>query len=152
MATKPPSAAVQAARDRRSAAGGGGARIEWFTEKVVNKIDLSMKDRVRLATEYLLSRVTRNISVADVISKGPRGGRVVTGRSKPGEFPHVDYGMLLRTTFSGTFQEEGEEIGFVGTPLDYGLVLETSMDRSFLVRTLNEEQETLTLILTETIK
>ena len=42
--------------------------------------------------------------------------------------------------------------GFVGTTLDYGLILETQMGRSFLVRTLNENKALIRKVLTGPIK
>ena len=142
------------ARSRRQAsAAAGGVRWQWFTKQVVNNLNLTMRDRVRIATERLKSSIVKNISIGVTVGVGPKGGRVVTNRSKPGEFPHAETAQLMRTIFSDIVNErDGSTNGYVGTPLDYGLILETQMERSFLVRTLNEEATNLGLILAEPIR
>ena len=128
---------VAAAYKRRDAAASArGGKTEWFINEVVGDAGLSMKQRVTLATEYLKTRVIRNIS-----KPVGRIGKRVVERSKPGEFPRAETTQLLKTIFTDfDFNDDaGTYIGYVGTPLDYGLILETRMDRSFLVRTFNEE-------------
>ena len=149
-----PSAAVLAARARKGKIGAvRAARIEWFIENVSNKIQLTLKDRLRIAVQLLQSRVVENISRPVTKGTGPRGGRVVLNRSKPGEFPKADTTQLMKTIFVGVRQvEKNVREGFVGTPLDYGLILETRMNRSFLLRTLNEERGRITRILTGPIR
>lgn len=138
--------AIERATARRA------VRWEWKLKEFDGKLNVTMKDRVRLATEYLKTRVVQNISVPVVKQKGERSKRtVVTERSKPGEFPRADTVQLLKTIFSDVKETSpGVWDGFVGTPLSYGAILETSkrLDRSFLVRTLNEEKENLTRMLT----
>ena len=58
----------------------------------------------------------------------------------------------MKTIFADVRETSpGVNDGFVGTPLDYGLILETSerLDRSFLVRTLQEEFDTTRRVLTQ---
>lgn len=146
-----PSPAVVAARARPAGAqGAADARIEWFIEEVKEKINLTLEQRVRLATEFLRSKVVSNISRPVTKGAGPRGGRVVTGRSLPGEYPRADTTLLMKTIF-GEVKTPGPGIveGYVGTPLDYGLTLEILMDRSFLKRTLNEQLATIRTIITQ---
>ena len=77
----------------------------------------------------------------------------MTGRSKPGEFPHAETTQLLKTIFGEVRQTaRGVWDGFIGTPLSYGLILEIKMNRSFLVRSLNEERGNIKRILTGPIK
>jgi len=149
-----PNAAVLAARSRRGV-GSFGRQIKekWFIEKTVNKIALTMRQRTGIATAFLKDKVIRNISLAVTKGTGPRGGRVVTNRSKSGEFPKADSTQLMKTIFSGvrsTGRKQWE--GFVATPLDYGLMLETKMNRSFLQRSLRENRGTIKRILTGPIK
>lgn len=127
--------------------------MEWFIREVSSKVAVTMRQRVGLATQYLKNKVVRNISTPVVKGTGPRGGRVVMGRSVAGEFPHAETTQLMKTIF-GEVRETSPGVfdGFVGTPLDYGLILETQMDRSFLVRTLREEQGTIKRILTGPIR
>ena len=154
MSTRAPSAAVLAARSRWAGSSAAGAvRWEWFTKNVVNKVNLTMNERVKIATELLKSKITQNLSTAVTVGVGPKGGRVVTNRSKPGEYPHAETATLLRGIFSVVQQNiDGSSEGFVGTPHDYGLILETKLNRSFLVRTLNEEANNLGLVLTAPMK
>ena len=151
------SAAIERAMQRRSIkAPADVVRIQWFIKEVSNKVAMPMRDRVRIATEYVKSKIVRNISRPVMKMKGVRSGRiVVTDRSKPGEFPKADTTMLMKTIFSVLAEPSpGIFDGYVGTPLDYGAILETSgrLNRSFLVRTLNEERSKIMAILTGPIK
>jgi len=144
----------------RSGRAGRAARkaveIEWFIRNVSDKVKLTMRKRVRITTEFLKAKVVKNISRP--VTKGgtgPRGGKIVTDRSKPSEFPKADTTQLMKTIFGEVRQvSPGVFDGFVGTPLDYGLILETNkrLDRSFLKRTFDEERSTVTRILTGPIK
>ena len=147
--TPVPNAAVEAGRQRRAAkAGQRIPRIEWRIKEVAETIKMSMRQRVLLATHLLKDRVVRNISTPVLKGIGPRGGRVVTGRSRPGEFPHAETTQLLKTIFEDVQEvAPGAFEGYVGTPLDYGLILETRMNRSFLVRTLYESAADIRAIL-----
>lgn len=128
-------------------------RIQWFTAKVVSKIDLTMKTRMFLAVQYLEGQIVRNISRPVTKFRGPRGGLVVTNRSRPGEFPKADTTNLMKSIFSDVRVMAGKFVdGFVGTPVDYGVILELLMDRSFMVRTLRESQGPLLAILAGPIK
>lgn len=129
--------AVAAAYERRKAAADVRAgKTEWFINDVVGDANLTMQQRVMIATEYLKTRIVKNIS-----KPVGRIGKRVVERSKPGEFPRAETTQLIKTTFTDyAFDDnEGRYEGYVGTPLNYGLILETRMDRSFLVRTFNEE-------------
>jgi len=147
-------ASIEAGRQRRvTKAAQRQVRIEWYIKEVSNTIKLTMKQRVTYATHLLKDRVVRNISTLVVKSIGPRGGRVVTGRSVAGEFPHADTTQLLKTIFEEVREvSPGAYEGYVGTPLDYGLILETRMNRSFLVRTLYESVDSIRSILSGPIR
>ena len=143
--------AVKAARGRRATrAGQEAVRIEWFIKNVSDKVEMSMEQRVKTATEFLRSKVVKNISKPVVKMGGRLGGTIVTERSKPGEFPRADTTQLMKTIFGITTKNRGVFDGYVGTPLDYGLVLEISkpLNRSYLLRTFQEERSKITKILT----
>lgn len=144
-----PNAQVEAGRLRRVLkATERQMRIEWFIEEVSTKVKMTMRERVSLAAHLLKDRVVRNISVPVVKGTGPRGGRVVTGRSVAGEFPHAETTTLLKGIFEDVKETSpGVYDGFVGTPHDYGLILETQMNRSFLVRTLWESADDIRALL-----
>lgn len=131
-------------------------RIEWFIKEVSNKVRLTIKQRVSIVTEHVRDKVVRNISRPVTVTTGPRGGRVVTNRSKTGEFPKADWTQLMKTIFSDMRSSKGGMVwdGFIGTPIDYGVILETSqkLDRSFLVRTLREQTSIIRRILTGPIR
>lgn len=141
-----------AARERRAeAVNASSVRFQWFIKEVCQKIDLTMEQRLRLITASVLSQVVRNISTPVVVGRGPRGGRVVTGRSRAGEFPRAETSNLLRGIFSDVQFVNGAWEGYIGTSTEYGLILETKMERSFLVRTLNESGMEVQQMLTESI-
>lgn len=162
---KPPSAAVMAARSRREErAAKSVVRTEWFIENVLNRVNVSLAKRVAIATEYVRSKVTINISrpvtksYFTVIRETTNGkGQVktkrisyvrVTDRSKPGEFPKADTTLLMKSLLTDVSEPiPNVHVGRVGTPLDYGVILELRRDRSFLLRTLNEERAVLLAIL-----
>ncbi len=155
MATfKQPSDDVLAARARSANKNElSSKRTEWFINEVSDKVVLSIKQRVTVATELVQSKTISNISRPVTKGTGPRGGRVVTNRSQPGEFPKADTTQLLKTIFSTvTETSPGVWDGFVGTPLSYGLILENRMKRSFLKRTLNEQLGNIRRILTGPIR
>ena len=154
VAVPNPNAAVLAARARRpGVAAASDVRWEWYIDKVTSKVSMTLTQRMRVATEYLKSCVVKNISTPVVKSRGPRGGRVVTGRSRPGEYPHAETTHLMKTVFSYVRPISRTVVeGFIGTPLDYGLILETKMNRSFLVRTLNEQRGRITKLLVGPIR
>ena len=145
---------VRAGRQRRmKKVSARQVRIEWFIENVSMVISMTMRRRVTLATHLLKDRVVRNISLPVLKGIGPRGGRVVTGRSKPGEFPRAETTQLMKTIFEAVLEVSlGDFTGYVGTPLDYGLILETRMNRSFLVRSYNESLFDIRRILTGPIR
>jgi hypothetical protein len=130
------------------------ARFQWFIREVSDKVSMTMEQRVRMATAYLLSKVVKNISVPVVKATRVSTRKVyVIERSKPGEFPRADTTQLLKTTFSDVKKLTAAVTeGYVGTTLDYGLILETKMNRKFLTRTLQEEQGTIQRMLTGPIK
>jgi hypothetical protein len=143
------SPAVTAARARRAARSGqSSVEFESFVEDVSKRIDLTLRQRVTIAVNYLQGKIVKNISVP--VTKVVIGKRVrVTERSKPGEFPRADTTQLMKTVFCGVTEDgPGAIMGYVGTPLSYGLELETTKDRRFLTRTLDEERETVVKILT----
>lgn len=136
------------ARIPKTSRGKGSNRNKWFIKEVSDKIALTVKQRVAIATDLVRSKVVKNLSIPVV-----RRGNVVIIRSKPGEYPRADTVQLMRTIF-GIKKETSPQVfdGFIGTNLDYGLFLETRMNRSFLRRTLNEERSKVMRILTGPIK
>ena len=143
------SKAVEAARQRREALSlEKDVKFRWFLDEVASRIRLTAKQRVKLATEFLRNKVVLNISRPVVKAQGKRSRRVqVVQRSRPGEFPRADTTTLMKSIFGEVRNESVGPMGYVGTPLDYGLCLEVSLDRSFLVRTLLENVDTISRIL-----
>ncbi len=147
------SSVLTAARNRQVLRSGQSeARIEWMIKEVVGKMEMSFDKRVKLATELVKSKIIRNISKAVVKETGPRGGMIVTQRSVAGEFPSADTSLLMKTIFSEVKSTRGMTRGYIGTPLDYGVILELRRNRSFLVRTLNENRTKVMAILNGPIR
>lgn len=122
--------------------------IESFVDEVSKRINLTLKQRMVIAASFLQDVVVKNISVP--VTKAAIGGRtVVTERSKPGEFPRADTTQLMKSIFWDVVESEPGKIeGFVGTPVWYSLPLEIMMNRRFLGRTLDEQRDNITRILT----
>jgi hypothetical protein len=133
-------------------------RVKFFINDVLKKKNLSMAQRIKVATQLLRDKVATNLS-RPVRKYKKDGGRDSSGkflkgsktfvdpqsRSKPGEFPRADTTRLMKDIFK-SISDNGLE-GRVGTTLKYGLILETRLDRSFLRRTLNEMRSDIIAIL-----
>lgn len=135
-----PSPIVLAARARRgNTAAAREARIQWAIDKVLHDVNVTLFARVKLATNLVRDRVVSNIGKPVTITRGPRGGRVVTNRSRKGEYPRLETGRLRNSIFTDTrVLRKGLIDGYIGTDLDYGLILEMRMERLFLQRSLEE--------------
>lgn len=146
----PTSATLEYARKRRvTAARTREARIEWYDNEVADKITMTMRQRVGLAVNLLRSRVVVNISKP---VRRNSSGRVIE-RSKPGEFPRAETGQLMKNIHHQTTSPRRhvvEGIVFVPNELHYAAILELwkPLDRNFLARTLNENRDVVTRILT----
>ena len=141
--------AMLAARDRRIVR--FNARLQWYGERVAGNINVGMQARIKAATNLLRDKVVINISIPVVKEKSRRTRKiVVTERSQPGEFPRADTTRLMKDIYAEMRTDESTGTivtGRVGTTLDYGLWLETRMQRSFLRRTFQEMAPDLALIL-----
>lgn len=134
-----------AAKQRRQ--GRIRATIRWFDRQVARNIEIGMGSRVKLALQILRDQIVVNIS-DPVVKFRSASGRIRVdpqSRSKPGEFPKADTTRLMKDVF---WQMDGRESGIVGITLDYGVILETRRDRSFLLRTLNQMRGEIRRILT----
>jgi hypothetical protein len=131
---------------------GQGISIQWFDKQVVNKVSLTMQRRMAIVVRLLRNKTILNISrpvTKEVVDQKV----VVSNRSKPGEYPKADTTALMSTLITGTrMVRKNVWEGFVGTPLDYGLFLETSMNRRFLSRTLFASLREITTVLTAPMK
>ena len=157
-------AAVGAARGRRAGTAlERGARIEWYMRNVSDTVRDTMRTRVKLATDLVKYKVVHNISRPvtkistgtgrDKLGRFTKAKTGATNRSKPGEFPKADTTQLMKSIFSVVRRASNSVYdGFVGTPLDYGVILETRMDRSFLRKTLEQERSKVMRILSGPIK
>ena len=106
-------------------------KIEWFTRRVERSINIGLDRRARLAAQLLRDKIVVNISLP--IERDDRGDVAV--RSVNREFPRIETGRLMRDIF---VKRMGPGWYRIGTTLDYGLILETRMNRSFILRTFRE--------------
>lgn len=144
---------LQARARRKNAAAQNAANIEWYIKEVSDKVTMTLKQRMEIAVEYTRTKVVKNLSVPVVYGISSKGNKIVVERSKKGEFPRAETTMLMKTIFGDVrHNQNGSISGYVGTPIDYGVRLELEMDRSFLVRTLMEEKQTITKLLTGPIR
>lgn len=151
------SRAVETGRRRRALKGAGGrdVKIQWFIKRYTDDIAFTMKQRITVATILVHSRIVQNISRPVTKSTGPRGGRVVTNRSKPGEFPKAETAQLMKSLFLVVVSpRRGRWEGRIGTPLNYGGILEKwpQIDRNYAGRTLKENIAVVIRILTGPIR
>ena len=126
----------------------GGTRIVWNGDAVAAQIGKTMAQRLKAAAFIVKQQTQQNLSRPVLKYKGIRSNRIQVlpeSRSKPGEFPRADTTRLKKDIFS---QLVNPEKAVVGTTLDYGVILEMKMNRSFLRRTLQEMGPTVRKILT----
>jgi len=133
-------------------------RLDWFGAEVAGDVTRTMASRIKLASQLVRDKTVANISrpVTKIKTGGGRGegGRfkasrtAVTDRSVPGEFPRADTTRLMKDAFFEVTTTPTGTTGVIGTTLDYGLILETRRNRSFLRRTLSETRNVITIMLT----
>ncbi len=142
-----PSSGVISARANRNVT--ASVETKWHTSKVQRALGTGMRKRLAVAAAVVQSAVVKNISQPVTKGSGPRGGQVILNRSRAGQYPKADTTQLLKSVFSGVDKDvKGDEIGFVGIPLHYGLILETRMDRLLLVASMLEKASEIRQILT----
>lgn len=123
------------------------AKVEWYGQQVERGITMGMRTRLNLAAQLLKDQVKVNISRPVHKYAGSRSGTIQVdpdSRSKPGEYPKQETSRLMNSIFHKVVNDHE---AIVGTPLGYGLLLETRMDRSFLRRTLREQMPQIRRIL-----
>lgn len=133
------------ARDRRILR--WGARVEYLGQRWQKNFKMTVKARLMLVGQLLRDRIVINIAIPVTKYRNNRGTISVTDRSKPGEYPRADTTRLMKDVFWKLMDNEREVR--VGTTLDYGFILETQANRSFLLRTFRETQHVLANALTK---
>lgn len=134
----------------------------WNGDNYIREVERTVGQRVQSAGYHLISRIRENISIPSrtvsfkETASGKNKGKVKkvlgargSSRSKPGEFPHKDFG-LLRQSIAQDF--DGKTTTRVGTALSYGKFLEFGTSRMrprpWLRRTLAEEKQNIVDIIT----
>ena len=97
-------------------------------KRFVFDMDTAIDDAVRVTAVKVKNTATQNIRTPSHSGKfvGKRQHEV----SKEGDAPNTDTGRLI-----GSLQidhHKGKQVAFVGTDLDYGLILETERNRPWL--------------------
>jgi len=115
--------------------------IQWNGDRVEGVIYKDMSEKMGKAVKMIRFRTVKNITKRVVLYRSP--GSPVS-RSKPGMYPYFDTGKLAHSIL-GLVKEykHGSWEGYVYTNVDYSLYLERDLDRSFLVRTFNENYDAL---------
>jgi len=143
------------------AAGAGirATRLIWKGKTVMRSIVATMEQRMLMATKLLQAKVRSNISVPVGLRPGvhpSQGGkpRSVGVRSKPGQYPRQETGLLIKSIY----REQSMIVpglvveGRVGTTLFYGFILETRMNRKMLVATLFQQSRNIANMFTGPIR
>lgn len=115
-------------------------KLNMFTDRITRQINAGMDQRVKLAAQLIRDKAVVNVSMP--VGRNEKG--TVTTRSLPGEFPRVETARLMRDIFT---QRVARAHYRIGTSLDYGVILETLLNRSFLRRTLREVRRRIRRIL-----
>ena len=119
----------------------------WFVNPVLRQLDKYLTRRVAMATQLVERQVKKNISIPVGRAVGKNGRLVVIQRSLRGQYPRLESGRLHDSITSQITNRNGEINGHVMTPVDYGEILENKLDRSFLLRTVLQQQSAIRRIL-----
>lgn len=123
----------------------GVTQTQWFIKEVSDHVNITMRQRMGIVTGFLKNKTILNIKKPVTRIAG------IVIRSVEGEFPRADTTQLMRTLISEVVTvSPGIVDGFVGSPLDYSIILEQRLDRKFLSKTLFEELQNVKKILVGT--
>ena len=126
-----------------------GIRLKWMGMKVEAELKQGVRKRLMFIGEHLKKTMMINLSTPvtkvrksrrRTTSRGKAGSSYTwvqpESRSKPGQFPRAETGLLRDSIIKGFVSPQTM---MVGTSKKYGALLETKLDRSFIRRTLNEQ-------------
>ena len=111
--------------------------VHWHVGAFQNALFSELRNRIQIVGHYLKNKTQENVSV--LVDMDSRGN--VTQRSRPGEFPRMETGEL-RDSIKVDFENSGLNAS-VSVGAEHGIKLEVykRWNRSFLVRTLQEEKQ-----------
>lgn len=121
-------------------------RIEWYAPAVTAAVDAEIANRVYRVGQHVFKKIQENISVWVEY----QGNKIK--RSKPGEYPRQETSKLRRSVYVQLKRTKlGAEVR-LGARAPYAIVLETSLNRSFIQRTWREEYPTIERMLKKPIR
>ena len=131
---------------------GAGVSIKWNQTKVLAEVKHGLANRLSLIGEHVSNSYKANLStpVSKVrkkrrgrTSRGEKGSTythaVSSSRSKPGEYPRAETGLLMKNIFWNLTNGVGSMHVIIGTPSKYGAALELEGGRKGLRATLLKE-------------
>ncbi len=105
----------------------------WQGDEFFEEVRGQIRANIGTAAEVLKADIQENIGIQGVPE---------ARRSYRGEFPRMETGDLQRSIqVSGPTESNDTITAKVGSNLPYAQVLEEEMDRSFLARTLHENED-----------
>jgi hypothetical protein len=113
------------------------------------EIDVAIDNAVRTTTFAVLRTAVKSIQAESMGHTIDIGKGKVHTVSKPGDAPNTDTGRLVSSIQA--LHERGEQVGFVGTNVEYGRTLEEDMNRPWLKPALDSEEPNMTPRITEEI-
>ncbi len=99
-------------------------------KKFVFNMDDAIDDAVRITAFKVLNTATRDIREPSNSGNFVTKGTVSHEVSKEGDAPNTDTGRLIGSLIVD--HSKGSQVAHVGTNLDYGLFLETTLNRPWL--------------------
>jgi len=108
----------------------GEKELEVSLKKFVFNMDDAIDDAVRITAFKVLNTATQDIREPSNSGNFVTKGTVTHEVSKEGDAPNTDTGRLIGSIIVD--HHKGDQVAFVGTNLDYGLFLETTLNRPWL--------------------
>lgn len=122
-------------------------KVIWQGKAREDEIKKEAVSRMVRVVDRLKKRVVQNLTRKTVTYTSTSSGGVIANRSKPGEYPYRDTGLLASSIRGRVVITTKSVKGTVYTDVPYGKILEKKLKRPFLQKTFDEARPELEAII-----